>query len=104
MASKIVKSKSSRHYEWLVMPDSYFAISLVLCRKIPAWQFPQDIVNGSDIFTELGFRSGHPNYELIYPIIFNLKHGIELYLKGLGNIDHGEYQHEHDLKRLFAFV
>jgi HEPN domain-containing protein len=53
------------------------------------------------IFEDTGARSKHSSYEFLYPIIFNFKHGLELYIKGLGAVDsHGEYDGNHDLRKL----
>lgn len=83
------KANPDEHYDWIVSPDSFLAIALLGCNSYPG------------IFKELGFRSHHPDTEFIYPIIFNFKQGIELYIKGLGIIDyHEEYEGKHDIKFL----
>lgn len=102
--SKVINSNEDELYDWLVMPDTYLATALLICRKIPVWLFPHDIVGRSSVFRELHFKSHHSDYELIHPIIFNFKHGIELYIKGLGNLAYGEYINNHDLKALFNFI
>lgn len=98
------KSDRSKHYNWVVAPDAYLATALLLCKKIPR-SFPGDnIVCGSVICSELGFESHHPDYEFIYPIVYNFKHGVELYLKGLGCCSHEEYSEIHDLQELFDYI
>ena len=78
-----------KHYNWMVLPDTYLAMALLGCN------------NYTGIFKKLRLRSTHPDYEFIYPIVFNFKQGIELYIKGLGIIDeHGEYDGMHDIKYL----
>jgi len=91
------------------MPQAYLANALHTAQEICP---RSDFLSHSDlndtsrsIFRKLGFRSGHSNYELIWPIIFNFKQGIELWLKGLGNINiHSQYGASHDLKVLFELV
>lgn len=85
-------SKSNRHYDWAIMPDSYFATALLINEQL--LEHTNDFYTpiGNEIFKTLGFSSGHPNYELALPMIFNFKHGIELGIKYLGIIDYGEYQ------------
>lgn len=87
----------------MVSPDAYIATALHLCQQINLNGDSENIVMDSSFFRGLT-RSSHPNYELIFPIIFNLKHGIELYLKGLGCIDHHSYRTIHDFHELFDFI
>ena len=112
MSSKLPKAQKSskkKRYYWLVIPQAYLANALYIAQEICP---RSDFLSQSDlddtkrnIFKKLGFRSGHPNYELIWPIIFNFKQGIELWLKGLGNINiHNHYRASHDLKVLFDFI
>ena len=98
-------SDPQSHYDWLIAPQVYLATALILTKRIcpHAGMFQNEWVE-NNICKELGFRSAHPNYEFIWPMMFNLKHGIELYLKALGNIDHGEYHGSHDLKELFELL
>jgi len=98
------QSDPNKDYHWLVTPDAYLATALILCQKIPYWGLSENITGGGDVFSGLNFRSHHPNYEFIFPIVFNLKHGVELYLKALGCVNHGTYLRMHDLKELFDFV
>lgn len=98
------KSKKERHYYWLVVGQMYLATALVLTREIcPPKKFRLGTAIGSTC-RDLGFKSAHPNYEFIWPIVFNLMHGVELWLKGLGNMDHGRYAGIHDVKVLFDTV
>lgn len=103
------KSNKKKRYHWLVMPQAYLANALYTAQEIcPRSNFlSQSDLSGTEcsLFNKLGFRSGHSNYELIWPIIFNFKQGIELWLKGLSNINiHSKYGSSHDLKVLFEFI
>lgn len=98
-------SSSHRHYDWVIAPQMYFATALLLAKRIcPRGNMFKNEWTNNNICLELNFRSSNPNYDFIWPMIFNLKHGIELYLKALGNIDHGKYYSSHDLKELFELL
>ncbi len=98
---KIRKSDLGKHYNWLMGADMYLAASVVLCKRmLKSYRSPiSSLNNGQQIDKECGFTSSNPDYEMLMPVIFNLKHGIELYLKALiMQIDHKlEYPISHDL-------
>lgn len=94
------KAKSNKHYDWAIMPDLYIATALLLLEQIIP-DIPNKVDFSSNVIEGIGLRSHHPNYELILPLVFNFKHGIELYIKTLGIIDCGAYQKIHDFKELF---
>ena len=103
LKSKPVKIKKEDRYDWMVMPDSYLATALLCCNVLLNSQnnfytFARQIL-GSSAFKD--FRSHHPNYELIRPLIFNFKQGIELYIKGLAGLFVGEYEFCHDIREIF---
>ena len=80
-------------------------VALLGCDAMLRSQFTsKGKVIGNSEFKRLGLASAHSNDELVYSVIYNLKHGIELHIKGLGNMDHGKYINEHDLKILFQFL
>jgi HEPN domain-containing protein len=93
--------RQNKQYDWIVLPEIYFAISRLCCEKILR---SKGVEFSNSILKELNFKSPHANYELIFPIVYNFKHGIELYLKGLGNYKFGVYKQSHDLKELFDFI
>lgn len=90
-----------KHYDWLIMPDLYFATALILSEQILSYAGDYSNVHfGSEILKELGIRDAHSNYELILPLVYNFKQGIEIGIKSLGIIDYGEYHQVHDIKFL----
>jgi hypothetical protein len=98
-------SDLSKRYEWSIIGESYLATSLFLARSIcPKSELFDDLGSNDYIFSSLKFRSSHSNIELVWPIVYNLKHGIEVWLKALGNIDHGKFKGVHDLKEIFDFI
>ncbi len=98
------KSNSSKHYNWIVSADMYLASSVLLAKElIKSFPSYNNIFNPiQQIGKKCGFSSSNPDYEILLPIVFNLKHGVELYLKALiMNIDKDkEYPHEHNLKKI----
>ncbi len=101
---KINNSKPEKHYDWIVQPDCFFALALLGCDSMLDSESINGELIGNSVFKKLGLSSSHPNYELIYSVVYNFKHGVELHIKGLGNMDHGEYVNKHDLKSLFEFA
>lgn len=99
---KKLKAKSNKHYDWEVMADIYITTALLLAEQLPHENFYNSPETGSEVTTRLGLHSAHPNYELILPLIYNFKHGVELYIKALGIIDFGEYDGNHDFKILLT--
>ena len=93
--NKSDKIKKEDGYDWMVMPDSYFATALLCCETL----LRSNINPDAGAFK--GFSSEHPNYELIRPLVFNFKQGIELYVKGLAGLFVGEYAFCHDIREIF---
>lgn len=97
-------SAETSAYEWAHMPQSYLLSAYLLCSELKNHKKfllgAGHPYHGSEIFKNNGFPP-HQNYHIIFPAIFNLKHGIELYIKGLSNKEDMTYIHEHDLLKLF---
>jgi len=109
MKNKVKKyNKENDGYDWAVMPDTYFAASFLCCDALLNSSFNLDIgarkIIGNSTFKKYGFRSSHPDYQLIYPLIFNFKQGIELYLKGLSGMSVGEVLMIHDIREVFETI
>ena len=88
--------------------DMYLATSVILCDEIlKSYISPKNLncLNSiQKIDKRCGFTSANPDYEMLMPVIFNLKHGIELYLKALImqiNLKQ-EYPISHDLLFLLS--
>lgn len=99
---KKINSNKNKHYHWLMSADMYFATTVILCKKLEE-SFISDINCLNDdqkIGKYCGFNSSNPDYELLMPIVFNLKHSIELYLKALSMIfeSSNQYVPNHDLE------
>ncbi len=90
------ESKSNKHYYWAVMPDIYIATALILCKEMKV----NNLSGCGGVIKGLKLRSAHLDEELVLPLVFNFKLGVELYIKSLGIIDYGKYKKTHDLKLL----
>jgi len=97
--------KEEKTYEWLIIPQSYLQAALmnarILKEKNPV--FAKDEGKDSTLDSIYGNYSQDSKY-LIFPIIFNFKHGIELYLKSISGIDKSEFIYGHDLKKLLEKI
>ena len=74
------KSDKTKHYNWLMGADMYLATSVILCDEmLKSYVSPKDLECLNDdqkIDKRCGFTSCNPDYEMLMPAIFNLKHGI----------------------------
>lgn len=91
-----------REYEWLIISESYFQSALInariLNKKLQSHKF--GISQGSRF--EYCLKEIYGDYQqsceyLIFPILFNFKHGIEIYLKSMIGIKNSEFSFGHDL-------
>jgi hypothetical protein len=85
MTAKIKKSNPDKHYNWLMSSDMYMAASVILCDEmLKSYTSPITSLNSDQqIDKRCGFTSSNSDYEMLMPVVFNLKHGIELFLKSL---------------------
>ncbi len=99
--NQLKKSDANKHYNWLMGADMYLAASVILCDEmLKSYTSPiQGLNEDQQIDKRCGFTSANPDYEMLMPVIFNLKHGVELYLKALiMRINNKqEYPPSHDL-------
>ena len=83
--------------------DMYLATAVILSKiMLKSYKSPKELNclnNDQQIDRYCEFTSANPDYEMLMPIIFNFKHGIELYLKALIMIinPNQEYPVTHDL-------
>lgn len=93
------KMKRDKDYEWFMFPQSYLTSTIILCDWfLKTYQHDQ---YGDGHKEKFFYKFNSPEY-LIFPAVYNLKHGLELYLKSLSRLCDKSYnQKEHDLKKLF---
>lgn len=95
-------NKRDKDYEWLMFPQSYLTSVIILCDWFLKTHQHDSIAHDADMSEEKFFYKFHSPEYLIFPAIYNLKHGLELYLKSLSRLCDDNYNHtKHDLKELF---
>src|SRR3990167_5971351 len=92
-----------REYEWLVIPQSYFQSALMNARILREKLSHFAITKNSPL--DFCLQKIYGNYPqdcayLAFPIIFNFKHGIEIYLKSIAGMENSEFYRDHDLLKL----
>ena len=98
---------NERAYEWLVISQSYLQCALISARILkqklskfqPSDNYPRDLQ-----IKEWWGDYPHPPEYLIFPIIFNFKHGIEIYLKAIAGIKNSEFDKNHNLLSLMRVI
>jgi len=97
MAKKEIEFDNNRKYEWWIISQSYFQSALinarVLYKKLSEYGFDKNL---EKIY---GNYSQSCEY-LFFPILFNFKHGIEIYLKSIIGISNSKFPKNHNLTDL----
>lgn len=94
-----IKFDHKREYEWLIISQSYFQCALISARILSEEVGKFGISNNSPLKRIYGNYPQSPEY-LIFPILYNFKHGIEIYLKAIIGISNSEFPKEHNLTDL----
>jgi len=98
----IIKSNPKKTYNWEVWPQAYFDLAIVGCDWLLDELLNKEYLRSKNSKTHKPIQ---PVSCVILPIIYNFKHGIELYLKALGILIGGEYDNKnHDLINLLNFL
>ncbi|MBI5077122.1 hypothetical protein HZB94_01955 [Candidatus Falkowbacteria bacterium] len=92
-------------WRWYYYAQSYFSLAHLACQYL----LDSDKKYSKAISSEKSFSSlKYNNRDLIVPIVFNIKHGIEVFLKGIIKqlnipLPHQEKkgEHGHDIKYLY---
>ncbi len=82
--------KVNRVYEWIQFYGSYLAIAYLGCQELEDKKYKTPDNKEYEI------------EDLIIPVYFNLKHGIEIYIKTLHLVLDDKYDQGHDIKILFS--
>jgi len=86
-----------KKYDWAIFAQSYFLLSKLACQELLSER-------------ENKYRKSNEHKDLYQPkdlyisILFNIKHGIEVFIKTLSIFAYGEYEEGHDTKILFDNV
>lgn len=102
--TKAEKFDNTRRYDWFMVPQSYFQCALIgariLNKKISTFAISEGSPLDYCLKEIYGDYSQSPEY-LIFPILFNFKHGIEIYLKCIIGMEKSEFFKNHNLLNLF---
>lgn len=88
---------SNYKYDWAIFAYSYFNIASLACQEL--------LVKRESKHTKSKFEDIKIPYrpgDLYISIVFNIKHGIEVFIKTLGIFAYGQYDEIHDIQRLFS--
>ena len=89
-----------RKFDWQIISQSYFQCALISARILKKKLIPFLIAEGSPnewCLKEIYGEYPQPPKYLIFPILFNFKHGIEIYLKCIIGIKDSKFSRDHDL-------
>ena len=84
-----------KKYDWAIFAQSYFLISRLACQELLSTRM--DKHSKSSKLVTL-----YQPADLYVSILFNIKHGIEVFIKTLSVFAYGEYEEVHDIKILFS--
>ncbi|MFY9461832.1 MAG: hypothetical protein WAP51_01355 [Candidatus Sungiibacteriota bacterium] len=92
-----IKKESDRikKYDWAIFAQSYFLISKLACQELLSKKAEKHSKSRS-------LDTAYQPADLYVSILFNIKHGIEVFIKTLGVFAYGEYEEGHDIKTLFS--
>lgn len=93
---KITKENDKiKRYDWAIFAQSYFLISRLACQEILT---KRDTKHSKNSKLDTPYQPA----DLYVSILFNIKHGIEVFIKTLSVFAYGEYEESHDIKMLFS--
>ena len=84
-----------RKSDWVIFAQSYFLISRLACQELLSKEEKKHSKSQK-------LDSPYQPADLYVPILFNIKHGIEVFVKTLSVFAYEEYEEGHDIKTLFS--
>lgn len=96
---KKIKNSASGKYEWFFYANSYLGLARIGCLEL----IKQGYREKNSLINDLLYGSEYSQLKLLLiAIFFNIKHALELFIKGAGvNLDK-KYWEEHDIDFLLA--
>jgi HEPN domain-containing protein len=92
--------KKADKYDWLEFAQSFLLLAKLACQELEdAREKKHSKITRFDP-PEMNFSYQHT--DLFVPIVFNVKHGLEVFVKTLKIISTKNYKEGHDLKDLFS--
>jgi len=86
-----------RKYDWAIFAQSYFLIARLACQELLNTQNKKHSKSRN---RDIPYTPA----DLFVAILFNVKHGIEVFIKTLSLFAYGEYREGHDIRELFIEV
>ena len=83
-----------RKYDWAIFASSYFLIAKLACQELLSEREKKHSMSGN-------LNTPYQPKDLYVSILFNIKHGIEVFVKTLSVFAYGKYEKGHDIKLLF---
>lgn len=96
MKKREVLKDGTTEFDWIMFAQSYFYIARLACQELLDDRSEKHNRSLSDSIN-LSYKTAN----LYVAILFNIKHGIEVFIKSLGILDFGEYEEGHDIHVLF---
>ena len=93
---KVTKENDKiKKYDWPIFAQSYFLIAKLACQELLSEREKKYSKSGK-------LDTPYQPADLYVSILFNIKHGIEVFIKTLSVFAYGEYEEGHDIKTLFS--
>lgn len=88
--------KESVDQSWIEFAQSYLLLARVACQELlDTRENKHSKAVGSDWYM------AYAPIDLFIPVVFNIKHGIEVFIKTISILCIGKYNEGHDIKKLF---
>ncbi len=84
-----------KKYDWTIFAQSYFLIARLACQELLSEKKERHSKSRK-------LNIPYQPADLYVSILFNIKHGIEVFVKTLSVFSCGEYEEGHDIKNLFS--
>ncbi|MBI2122376.1 MAG: hypothetical protein HYT98_04635 [Candidatus Sungbacteria bacterium] len=95
MKKRNIVDDKFRSYSWVFFAQGYFNLAALACQKL--LNSEEKARSKSD-----GLNIPYTPDSLFVPILFNIKHGIEIFIKTVDSFAFGEYTDGHDINDLFT--
>jgi len=93
------KTKKSAKYDWLAYSQSFLLLAKVACQELEDTR--EEKHKKITRFDPQNFKLFYNYEDLFISIVYNIKHGIEIFLKTLREILNLNLKYGHDIKVLF---
>lgn len=92
-------NREETKYDWLGFAQSFLLLSKLACQELEDKR--KDKHSKTTRCDPPKFNLPYTHFDLFISIVFNVKHGLEVFIKTLRFISSGDYKTGHDIKELF---